>query len=412
MSALNREVWFLMRDRAALLWFGLAFMAAAIAVFLGLQEISNQRAEIDRLIEADRIEREVVAKDQSDWGSAAYYSFHLTYDEPSHFAFAALGQRDVSPWRHRIRMLALEGQIYETDTVNPDFALIGRFDFAFVVSLLAPLFLVLLLHDLRSKERAAGRLDLLESTAQEKDLWRYRSLLRTTILWACLIIPLFIGGAVASASMMTVLIAALIVLAHLLFWWLITSFVTAKSWPSSVNLVGLFGVWMLLAIVAPSAIKAGVNAAVPVPDGGDILLTQREAVNDAWDIPKEATYDPFVERHPDLADYAKTEAPFEWKWYYAFQQVGDQRAEELSAAYKNGRAKRDRISGYLAILSPPVLTERLFQSQAKTDVLASLAYEQRVRAYHAELRSWYYPKLFKDDVFDQALLQKRPEFEN
>lgn len=410
MSALNREFWFLLRDRAALLWLGLAFMASAIAVFAGLQEVSDQRKTIVDLIEADRIEREIVAKDQADWGGAAYYSFHLTYDEPSNFAFAALGQRDVSPWKHRIRMLALEGQIYETDASNPDFALIGRFDFAFVASLLAPLFLIMILHDLRSRERASGRLDLLESTARSGGIWRYRSLLRTGLLWVCLIVPLWIGGLIAGSSPMTLFTASLIALVHLLFWWAVASFVTGKSWSSSVNLVGLLGVWVLLAIIAPGAIKAGVNASVPVPDGGDILLTQREAVNDAWDLPKDATFDPFVERHPELADYASIDSTFEWKWYYAFQQVGDQKAEDLSRAYMSGRVRRDQVSGILAFLSPPVLTERLLQTQAETDVTASLAYEQRVRAYHADLRAWYYPMLFKDDAFDLGLLSQRPDF--
>lgn len=410
MRTLTREFWLLLRDRAALFWLSLAFIASAIAVLAGLQEISDQRKTIVDLIEKDRIEREVVAKDQSDWGSAAYYSFHLTYDDPSDFAFAALGQRDVSPWKHRIRMLALEGQIYETDTTNPDFALIGRFDFAFVASLLAPLLLILILHDLRSSERAAGRLDLLESTARGRSLWRYRSTLRTGLLWVCLIFPLWIGGIVAGSSPMALFTASVILCFHLLFWWAVTSFVTAKNWTSSVNLVGLLGVWVLLAVVAPGAIKAGVNAAVSVPDGGDILLTQREAVNDAWDLPKDATFNPFVERHPELAEYATIDTTFEWKWYYAFQQVGDQKAEDLSRAYMSGRVKRDQISSVLSFLSPPVLTERLLQSQAQTDVSASMAYEERVRAYHANLREWYYPMLFKDDDFDLNLLSERPDF--
>jgi len=410
MSALSREFWFLTRDRAALLWLGLAFMAAAIAVFLGLQEVSDQRASIADLIEADQIEREIVAADQADWGSAAYYSFHLTYDEPSNFAFAALGQRDVAPWKHRIRMLALEGQIYETDTSNPDFALIGRFDFGFVASLLAPLFLIMILHDLRSRERAAGRLDLLDATASSNGIWRYRSLLRTVLLWACLAIPLWIGGLISGSSLSTLFVASLIVLTHLLFWWGVSTLVTKRGWSSPVNLVGLLGAWVLFAVIVPGAIKAGVNTAVPVPDGGDILLTQREAVNDAWDLPKEATYEPFVERHPELKEYAKTDVPFEWKWYYAFQQVGDQKAEELSQAYMNGRVKRDQIAGVLAVLSPPVLTDRLLQSQARTNTAASLAYEQSVRSYHGQLRAWYYPRMFRGEEFEVDLLSQRPQF--
>ena len=134
---MRHELFFLMKDKAALLWMMIAFVSAMTAVLLGLNEVHQQRTALAELQKLDRVERELALEDQSDWGSAAYYTFHLTYDPPSDFAFAAFGERDVSPWKHRIRMLALEGQIYETDADNPDFALIGRFDYSFVAALLA-----------------------------------------------------------------------------------------------------------------------------------------------------------------------------------------------------------------------------------------------------------------------------------
>ena len=41
---------------------------------------------------------------------------------------------------------------------------------------------------------------------------------------------------------------------------------------------------------------------------------------------------------------------------------------------------------------------------------AALAYEQRVRDFHAALRAYYYPRLFRDEVFSDASLGQRPEF--
>ena len=142
MSAWRAELWFLSRDRGAVFWLGLALGAALVSLAAGVSEVHSQRSTIDRLTEADAADRRAVISTQKDWGGAAYYIFHLTYDTPSKLAFAALGQRDVSPWRHRIRMLALEGQIYEADADNPTFALVGRFDFAFVASMLLPLFVI------------------------------------------------------------------------------------------------------------------------------------------------------------------------------------------------------------------------------------------------------------------------------
>ncbi|MEM7351652.1 MAG: DUF3526 domain-containing protein [Acidobacteriota bacterium] len=413
MSGPLRELWFLWRDRAAKVWLLIGFAAAGLAVVFGLMEIAAQRDTIERLKAADQIERAVTTEaHRDDWGSAAYYTFHLTYDPPESFAFAALGQRDASPWKHRIRMLALEGQIHETDAANPDFALIGRFDFAFVAAMIAPLILIMLMHDLRSGERASGRYDLLLATsADARMLWLSRAAWRVGALAFVLLVPLWIAGFVSGAGAAKLLGASFALLAHLLFWWAVIACVNTRTWTSTVNLTALIGLWLAFAVVAPAAIKAGVDAAIAVPEGGDIMLTQREAVNDAWDLPQEATMTPFVERHPDMEPYAEIEGTFEWKWYYAFQQVGDQIAEPLSVAYREGRARRDALAGRLAWLSPPAKLERALQRMAGTDAAAALQYEDEVRAFHASLRAYYYPPMFKGEPVTDGVLAERPNFD-
>ncbi|MEO1084889.1 MAG: DUF3526 domain-containing protein, partial [Acidobacteriota bacterium] len=311
-----------------------------------------------------------------------------------------------------IRMLALEGQIHETDAANPDFALIGRFDFAFVAAMIAPLILIMLLHDLRSGERASGRYNLLSATsADARMLWFSRAAWRVGALALVLLVPLWIAGFVSGAGASTLLGASLALVAHLLFWWAVIAGINTRTWTSTVNLTALIGLWLAFAVVAPAAIKTGVDAAIDIPEGGDIMLTQREAVNDAWDLPKEATMTPFVERHPDMEPYAEIEGTFEWKWYYAFQQVGDQVAEPLSVAYREGRAARDALAGRLAWLSPPAKLERTLQRLAGTGAAAALQYEDEVRAFHADLRAFHYPPMFKGEPVTDALLAERPKFE-
>ena len=315
------------------------------------------------------------------------------------------------PWKHRIRALALEGQIYETDADNPDFALIGRFDFAFAASMLAPLLLILLLHDLRSRERTAERYELLAATAASPGSpWLARAILRVGALTLCFVVPLWAGGLLAGAGASKLTSASLIVALHIGFWWGVCAIVDRLGWSSPVNLTALIGAWLALAVVLPAAMERSLEAAVPLPDGGEIMLAQREAVNDAWDLPKSATMKPFVARHPQWADYTEVGQAFEWKWYYAFQQVGDQTVEPLSLAYRAGRIRRDRLAGTLAWLSPPALAERALQAIAGTGMAASLAYEQRVRDFHAALRTYYYPRLFRDAAFSEASLRQRPEF--
>ncbi len=397
-----REFKFMLRDKAVWVWLLLAFLFSSTAVILGMNEISQQRAEIVELRELDKNEREIVLGEQSDWGAAAYYTFHLTYDAPSDFAFAALGQRDVSPWKHRIRMLALEGQIYETDANNPDFALIGRFDFAFVATLIAPLLVILLLFDLRSGEQTAGRLRLIEASSQNiRQVWWSRAALRVGALALALCLPLIVAGLLSGPSLSKLFICSIAVGLYLIFWTALTLWFTPAAKTGAYNLMIMLGVWLILCAVIPATLTQAINRIVPLPDGGEIVLTQREAVNDAWDLPRDATYDPFMERHPEWDAYRKWDSDgFEWKWYYAFQQVGDQRAEKLSQAYREGRQKRDKIAGITSLISPATLLARTLEGLADTDMKSAMAYESRVRDFHAKLRAWYYPRLFPNLDYD------------
>ena len=147
LADIAREARHLARRRLFLVWVVVTVAIAALSVRGGLQEVDAQRAMISELILLDRAEREVIRAQQSDWGGLAYASFHFVYEEPSAFAFAALGQREREPWKHRVRALALEGQIYERDAGNPVLAVVGNFDFAFFGSMVVPLLLIVLLHD-------------------------------------------------------------------------------------------------------------------------------------------------------------------------------------------------------------------------------------------------------------------------
>ena len=310
-----------------------------------------------------------------------------------------------------VRMLALEGQIHESDTRNADFGLVGRFDFAFLAASVAPLLLILLLYDLRASERTARRHDLLVATAgSPMQLWLPRALVRVGLLALLLLAPLWIAALIENSSVATLLQATAIVIGSLLIWWLIVELVSRIDAAPSILLTTLIGIWLALAIVVPALSKAAIEASNPVPDGGEILLLQRETVNDAWDLPKEDTMAPFVEEHPELAEHAVIDGPWAWKWYYAFQHVGDQKAAHLVKQYREGRLSRDRQAGLVALLSPTSFVERTFEKLSKTDAASMIAYEDAVREFHAELRAFHYPLMFPEKPYDAELLSGLPDY--
>jgi ABC-2 type transport system permease protein len=411
-SAWLREVGFLLRDRGALLWIALALVLSVAATGFGIAEVREQRATIAVLLEEDAKDRDNAIAQHEAWGDAAYVAFHLTYAPPAPLAFAALGQRDTAPWLHRVRMLALEGQIHEADTKNADFGLIGRFDFAFLAAAVAPLLLILLLHDLRAGERIAGRHELLVATSGKAGrLWLPRAGVRFAALALALLLPFWAGAMIEGAGPVQVLAASAMVVSALLLWWLIIEIVGRRPASPAVLLTALVGIWLALALLVPAVAKAGIEASRPVPDGAEILMIHREAVNDAWDKPKEATMEPFLARHPEWRAYGTITKPFEWKWYYAFQQTGDMQAEPIVRAYREGRLARDEAAGVAALLSPTSLVERGFERLAGTDALAMIAYEDSVRAYHAQLRAFHYPLLFRDPPYDPLAFDKLPRYQ-
>ena len=416
---LKREVGFIFGHRQIQLTLLVVFLLSTVSLWSGYAEMQEQQATIERLLEKDKIEREAVVAHQSNYGMVAYYSFHLTYAPPSPLAFAAVGERDVFPWKHRIRMLALEGQIYESDTDNPELAFLGRFDFAFVTSVLLPLFIILLLYDLQAKEREARRFDLLNVTARNVHaIWTARVIVTLAPLALVTLVPFVVFGVINGATLSSILTVSAVVIANIAIWSAIVLAIgTAKRFAtfSATHLASLMlGVWLVTTVVVPVTGHTVINAVVETPEGGDIVLTQREAVNSAWDRPVEATWSAFIATHPQWANYTtfdpKRDSSFNWKWYYAFQQVGDQAASELSKKYQAATLKKDRIASYVALLSPSLLTQRLLSSAAETNVKAMVGYENDVRAFHKALREFYYYHLFKEPRFSRESFTALPQF--
>jgi len=411
MDSAIRELRFALRDPVVILTLIVGASLSVITVFSGIREISTERAQIERVKQMVDSDRAYTLEDQGDAGSAAYYAFHFTYDPPSALAFAARGIRDDLPWKHRIRMLALEGQIYETDAGNPELSRVGKLDFAFITAFLLPLLLILLLHDLKAGEARNNRWTFLSATSGNGPrILQGRALLRTVLLFVCVMTPFIIVAFMSAASVTNVLIVLLAVAVNFAFWSWLSLFITARVEAGPTAAALLLGVWFALAVALPVGGKLTVENTVPVPKGGELLLTQREAVNDAWDIPREATMTPFYERHPEWADSEPFSEGFDWFWYYAFQQVGDQTVETMSQDLREGVAARDSVMGLISFISPPLLVDRAFASAARTDISAFQTYDQCVRDFHGKLRKFYYEMLFGDTQYSTEVMEGLPKF--
>ena len=415
MIRLRYELRLLLRSKVSAAALLLLLALTLVAVWAGLSASARQNAVIDRVAAAQERDLAAVAKQygkpDSEAGYAAYYTFHLTSDRPSSLAFAAVGQRDIQPYVLRVRLLGLQAQLYETETVNPELALPGPFDFAFVLIYLAPLAVIVLMHDLISSEREAGRLRVLSALpAKPGVLWLQRAGLRLGLVLLCLLAPLLIGAMIAQAPVSGVATLSLVAVLYVAFWAGLGLLVGAWGRRSAFNAAALVGCWVVLVLLVPALGNAVLSRAVPVGRGVDLTLAQREAVHHAWDIPRDAIMGPFVAKHPEWKGTPPVGGRFHWKWYYAMHEMGDDSVAEQVSAYRASLAARQAWTERLGWLSPAAAAQSLVHRVADSDLPAHLAYQDSVTAFHRRLQDFYYPYLFNERPFQRADFERLPVY--
>lgn len=414
MSLWRHEWRLLQRQRLAVFSLLLLFLLSGAAVIAGLAEIHRQEQVIDRIQPQQQADEAAIARWVSvdgDAGNAAYYTAHATWDGPSPMAFAALGQRDVAPYVLRVRALGLEGQLQENESYNAELALPGRFDWAFVLTYLLPIFLIGLLHDAKSSEREAGRAQLLALMAQsERWLWGRRIGLRAGLACLAVALPLAIGAITAHAPPAEVAPFLLASLVYALIWTILILVVARASRASVGNAATLSALWLVLTLIVPTVALLVINERNPVRQGVELTLAQREEVHAGWDRPKATTMAAFVRLYPEWANLTAVEGGFHWKWYYAFQHLGDRAVAPQMAAYRQALLARDAETRALGWVLPGVGAQYALHRLARTDLRAQLDYQDEVRRFHERLRRFYYPYVFNERPFREADFAKAPRW--
>ncbi|EKU80854.1 ABC transporter permease [Massilia timonae] len=392
-------------------------LLCALSVWTGLQAVSQQRAALERIAASHAQDHAAIAARQlkggvAEAGSVGYYLPHLTLNPPSPLAFAAIGQRDLQPQALRVRLLGLHSQLYESEAINPELAMPGRFDFAFVLVFLAPLFVIALMHDLVSSEREAGRLRLLASLPAAADTWRRRVGLRYGLVWLATLLPLACGALVAGAAVADFAAIALVATLYLAFWFGLASWVAARARTSSSSAAILLACLVGLTMILPTLADAAIARLSPVSKGVELALAQRQAVHSGWDIPKPETFEKFFRSHPEWKDTPPVEGRFHWKWYYAMHQAGDDAVAADVAQYRASMQARESWTARVGLVLASVNVQVLLHRLADTDLAAQLAYQDRIAAYHTQLRRFFYPYLFEERAMTEDDLAQLPRYEH
>lgn len=400
--------------RAVLLALTCALLAGAYGVYHGGGIVEKQRRVIaaSPANEAAHREKMLGYKKDAELADLLYYLTFNTTDVPSDWAALAVGQRDVNAYNVKVRMLALEGQIYDSELTNPTNLLFGNFDISFVIVFLFPLLIIAFTHHLISSEQETGTWNLLRSQPVSviKIIW-LRLLLRFAVVSATAITMLALGGAVLGAAFDGRFAAAVaLTLAYFAFWFGVSAFVISFGRGSNFNALALLGVWIFLSLLAPALLASIVSTWFPVSEAMQTAIAQREGYHEKWDKSKAETMRRFYRKYPQFADVPIPEDKFSWGWYYAMQQMGDEDAAGASASYREKLARRNDFTKKAAYFLPTVAAQFRFTEIAQTDLESHLAYLDSVRHFHESVRETFYPHIFRNTKVAEFDMNTAPRY--
>jgi ABC-2 type transport system permease protein len=231
------------------------------------------------------------------------------------------------------------------------------------------------------------------------------------LLFIAVALPFLIGAIISGTSAMHIGAVLLMGAAYLAFWVLFAMLIWRWQLSSVANAAALAASWLVLTLILPALAHLTINSAIPVGQGVELTLAQREAVHDGWDKPRQETMQAFFKAHPEWKDTKPVVGGFHWKWYYAFQHVGDLAVTDKVQSYRRGLKARDHWTQRAGYLLPAVGVQTLIHRIAETDLTAQLAYHDRIRVFHARLRQFYYPYVFNEEPFRAVDFEKTPSWD-
>ena len=362
----------------------------------------HQQAHIARNVE---LHREI--------GLLLYYLRFTLIDKPDRIAGLSIGQRDVNPSVQSITIRTLEAQLHDTDLNNPSNLQSGNLDLGFVIIYLFPLVVIAFLFNLLSEEKEAGtwRLIAVQSNSTLRFLWMklsVRMLLTYCMLGGILLFAYLILSLPVNRQLITFILVAIL---YTTFWFAFCFWVVSFQQNSSFNALTLLSAWLILAVLLPASVNNYVANLYPVPESLAAMVKQREGYHDKWDMDKKITMDKFYTHYPQFKKYGVPQETFNWTWYYAMQQMGDDESLKERMAMRAKIKQRENASRWLATAIPTMHTQLLFNDIARTSLSSHLQLLDQTTEFHERLRLYFYPKIFENaPVKSEDWKKFKPEY--
>ncbi|MBS9463250.1 DUF3526 domain-containing protein [Flagellimonas sp. 389] len=392
-----------LRSRAVVASLVLILVLGAISIGIGHQFVSQKKAAIDQVenYQQNHIDRNVTLH-KDDLGLLMYYVKFAFINSPTHLSGLSIGQSDINTNLQRITIKNLEGQRYDTDLVNPMNLQSGNLDLSFVLLYLFPLLIIVFTFNLLSEETETGtwRLVSVQTPSKQKYLLTKLSI-RVLLIYVVLGILFTIAKSVLSIPLdMNFMMMIFLSLLYVAFWFALCFFVINFKKSSGFNALLLLSIWLVLLILLPAGMNAYLANKYPVPEALSAMISQRDGYHTKWDTDKTETLQKFYDHYPQFQKFGYPIEGFNWTWYYAMQQMGDDDSVTDTKALREKISERESVSKQLSAFLPNMHLQLVFNELAGTSLDQHLNFLDATANYHEELRLFFYPKIFEEKSAD------------
>ncbi|MFM1767967.1 MAG: hypothetical protein RJA22_496 [Verrucomicrobiota bacterium] len=412
------ELRLLARERAALVLTTLFAAALAWGLWNGARVESRHREDATALAAAsDQFlaqVRQALAQQAVDPRAVARGG-SLVLLPAAPLGALAVGQSDLTPRHETLSVFRLRGagDSSSSDLQNPSALLAGRFDLAFVLVWLLPLFLLALTHDLLAGDRESGTLRL--ALAQGARAWTWtiaRAAARATPILALALLATLATGLAGPgpgpAGATRLLLATAAVLAYGFFWVALALAVNVSARSAAGAAAALGAAWVLLVLVAPTLLNVAVETIHPTPSRPELVAAARRASSDAEKRGGEVLMS-FYRDHPELAPPGQ-QADFAAQHLAVQEEVG-KAIDPVRRRFDEQLALQQATVARWRAASPAIALQEALTDLAGTGYWRHRAFHDQVEVFKDTLLNYYGTRIHRRESLTAADLAALPRFQ-
>jgi ABC-2 type transport system permease protein len=331
---------------------------------------------------------------------------------PAPLPLLATGQSDLSPGHETVVLWKLTAPAdSRSELENPSHLMAGRFDLAFVLVWLYPLFLLALVYDLMAGDRETGTLRL--ALAQGITPWRWMT--RRVLARALPMLTLAALGTLAAGFLIRsegavprLALALAVVLAYGVFWLALAVAVNAVARNAASAATALGGAWVLLVLVAPTLLNVSVETLYPTPSRPELVAAGRKASGEAEKRGGELL-NSFYRDHPELAPPGQ-QADFAAQHLTVQNEVG-RAVEPVRRKFDAQLERQQTLVGRWRFLSSAIAAHEALTDLAGTGYWRHRVFREQVGGLQQAVSDFFTPRIHKREPITMDDFDKLPRFE-